>query len=102
MFIFKYFDNSKDSIKFDINEIKKLKIISPKETIESVKQYATVQIKKADFGQMAQNVKFIFLKPIELKKNINFNEIKKVTIEDIKSFQNILFKPPYSHRLIVI
>ena len=101
-FITKYFDNSNDSLKFNIDDIKKLKLISPKETIESVKQYAVTQVKKADFGQAAQNMKFVFLKPLELKSTVDFAEIKRVTIEDIKSFQNILFKAPYSYRLIIL
>ena len=101
-FITKYFDNSNDSLNFNVDEIKKLKLISPKETIESVKQYAVTQVKKADFGQVAQNVKFVFLKPLELKKTVDFAEIKRVTKEDIRSFQNILFKAPYSYKLIIL
>ncbi|MDD2486823.1 MAG: MFS transporter [Candidatus Gracilibacteria bacterium] len=102
LFITKYFDNSNDSINFKLEDIKKLKLISAKETIESVKQYTVTQVGKTDFGQVKQGVKFIFLKPLELKNSINFEEIKKTTIEDLKSFQKILFKAPYSHKLIIM
>lgn len=105
IFIFftaKYFDNSDESLNFNINEIKKFKLISPKETIESVKQYTITQVKKTDFSETAKNMKFIFLKPLGLRKTIDFKEIRKTTTEDMKSFFNILLKAPYSYRLIVI
>ncbi|EKE26988.1 MAG: hypothetical protein ACD_4C00091G0002 [uncultured bacterium (gcode 4)] len=102
VFIIKYFDNSNDSINFNINDIKKLKLISPKETIESVKQYAVTKVTRTDFSQVAQNMKFIFLKPMELKKTVDFKEIKATAIADLKSFQNILFRAPYSYKLIIV
>jgi len=103
IFISRYFDNSNEVFKPNINfaDIKKLKIISPKESVESVKQYTVTQIQKADFAWAAKNMKFIFLKPLELKKIINWTEIYNTTIKDIKSFYLILFKPPYSYKLII-
>lgn len=103
IFISRYFDNSKEVFKPNINfaEIKKLKIISPKESVESVKQYAVTQIQKTDFVWIAQNMKYIFLKPLEIKKSVNWTEIYETTIKDIKSFYLILFRPPYSYKLII-
>lgn len=103
VFIMKYFDNSKEVFKVNVNfaDIKKLKLISPKESLESVKQYATTQIQKTDFGEVAKNMKYIFLKPIEIKKSVNWWEIFKITVDDINSFFNILFKPPYSYKLLI-
>ncbi|MCK9272329.1 MFS transporter [Candidatus Gracilibacteria bacterium] len=101
-FIVIYFDNSNQTINIDINQIKKLKFISPKETIESVKQYTVTQIQKADFAKLTAGAKFIFLKPLEIKKEINWKDVYLTTKNDIKSFINILFKPPYSHKLIML
>ncbi|HBA44712.1 TPA: hypothetical protein DEG21_05355 [Patescibacteria group bacterium] len=33
---------------------------------------------------------------------MNWKDIYRTTKEDIKSFINILFKPPYSHKLIML
>lgn len=103
IFISKYFDNSKEVFKLNVNfaDIKKLKVISPKESIESVKQYAVTSIQKADFSWMAQNMKFIFLKPLEVRKFVNWTEIIDITRKDIKSFYLILFRPPYSYKLLI-
>lgn len=103
VFIIKYFDNWKEVFKINIDYslIQKLKIISPKESLESVKWYAIEQIQKTDFSQVAKNMKFIFLKPLEIKNQVNWKEIYKTTIQDIKDFFNIIAKPPYSHRLII-
>ncbi len=89
-FIVVYFDNSKISINFSINDIKKLKVISAKETIESVKQYAVSQVQKADFAEVAKGMKFIFLKPMQAKLDINWKEIYKTTVDDLKSFYEVL------------
>lgn len=102
-FISKYFDNSKDIFKLSVNfsDIKKLKVISPRESIESVKQYAVTTMQKTDFSNVAKNMKFIFLKPLEIKKFVNWTEIYETTKKDIESFYIILFKPPYSYKLII-
>lgn len=101
-FILKYFDNSNDTINIDLNTIKNLKLISPKETAESLKEYATAQIKKTDFAAIAGGMKFIFLKPLELKKTVNWGDIYKTTISELKSFKNVLAETPLSHKLLFL
>lgn len=102
VFILTYFDNSKSSLSFNINDIKRLKIISPRETIESVKQYTVSQVQKADFTKVAQGMKFIFLKPMQLYGTINWKDIVTTTQDDLKSFYEVLFMAPYNMRLIVM
>ncbi len=102
LFIIFYFDNSKDTISIDFADIKKLKLISPKNTIESVKQYVVTQVQKTDFLESAKNIKYIFLKPIQLKNEINWKEIINITKSDIKYFYNILLIKPYSYKLLVL
>gem|GEM_PF-7042024 len=46
-------------------------------------------------------MKYIFIKPMELKKFVNWKDIYNTTISDIKSFYEILFRPPYSYKLII-
>lgn len=83
-------------------DISKLKIISTKDTIESVKQYTITQIKKTDFAKIATDMKFIFLKPIQLHKTINIKEMIEITKEDMKAFIEVLFYKPLSHKLLVM
>ena len=102
VFILTYFDNSKSSLNFRMSDIKKLKIISPRETIESVKQYTVSQVQKADFTKVAQGMKFIFLKPMQLYAKINWKDIVTTTQDDLKSFYEVLFMAPYNMRLIIM
>ncbi len=102
VFVRLYFDNSKDTININFANIKNLKLISPTETIESVKQYVITQIWKTDFMQTAKDMKYIFLKPIQLKNEINWKEIINVTKTDMESFYKILLVKPYSYKLLVI
>jgi hypothetical protein len=67
-----------------------LKIISPKETIESVKQYTITQVQKADFLQIAKGMKFVFLKPMQGNLKINWKDIITTTKDDLKSFYEVL------------
>lgn len=89
-FIVLYFDNSKSSISFNIQDIKKLKIISPRETMESVKQYTITQVQKTDFLQMAKGMRFIFLKPMQSHLKINWKDILRTTQDDLRSFYEVL------------
>ncbi len=102
VFIVIYFDNSKMAINININDIRKLKIISPKETIESVKQYAISQVQKTDFMKVARGMKFIFLKPMQFHLKIDWKEIATTTKEDLKSFYEVLFIVPLNKRLMIM
>lgn len=102
VFIVLYFDNSKSTLNFSIHDIKKLKIISPRETIESVKQYTISQVQKTDFAKVATGMKFIFLKPMQLSTTINWKDIIHTTKEDIKSFYEVLAVAPLNMKLMVM
>lgn len=102
VFIIIYFDNSKIAINLSINDIKKLKIVSPKETIESVKQYAISQVQKTDFKEVAKGMKFIFLKPMQFHAEINWREIVETTKDDLKSFYEVLGTAPFNMKLITM
>lgn len=102
IFIVIYFDNSKLTINVNFADISKLKIISVKETLESVKQYTITQIKKTDFANVAAGMKFIFLKPLQLRRTVNIKEMVETVKEDIRSFADVLLNPPLSHRLLIM
>lgn len=101
-FIIVYFDNSKSAININFADIKKLRLISPQKTIESVRQYTVQQIQKVDFAQVTSGIKFIFLKPLQIKESINIKEIIEVTKKDLKAFIEVLFIPPYNYKLLLM
>ncbi|MDR2411086.1 MAG: hypothetical protein LBD88_00260 [Candidatus Peribacteria bacterium] len=69
----------------------------------SLKDYKTQLLdNKQDLIERTKNLKIIFLKPIELKNKINFKELWTAIINDLKNFAQIMFKPPYNYRLLVI
>ncbi|MDD2891621.1 MAG: hypothetical protein PHQ95_01530 [Candidatus Gracilibacteria bacterium] len=97
-----YFDNSKATLNFNINDIKKLKIISSKDTIESVKQYTISQVQKTDFSKVVQGMKFIFLKPMQFRSEINWKDIITTTKGDMSSFFEVLGKAPFNKKLMTM
>lgn len=101
LFIIKYFDNSKNELKID--DIKKLKLISKDSVLNSIKDYKiNIITNKVDLIEKTKNIKVLFLKPIEIREQINFKEIYENTIWDIKSFYKIMFISPYNYRLLII
>jgi len=90
------------TLNFSVNDIKKLKIISPGETIESVKQYTISQVQKTDFIKAAKGMKYIFLKPMQMKSDINWKEVMTTTQEDLKSFFEVLGKAPFNKKLLAM
>ncbi|MDD3793847.1 MAG: MFS transporter [Candidatus Gracilibacteria bacterium] len=101
LFIIKYFDNSKNELKID--DIKKLKLISKDSVLNSIKDYKiNIITNKVDLIEKTKNIKVLFLKPIEIREQINFKEIYENTIGDIKSFYKIMFISPYNYRLLII
>jgi hypothetical protein len=100
-FIFRYFDSSEHQ--FDLNELKKIKLLTKDNVLNSLKDYkAQLFDNKQDLIEKTKNLKIIFLKPIELKNKIDFKELLKTVINDMKNFIQIMFKSPYNYRLLVI
>ncbi|MDD4151370.1 MAG: MFS transporter [Candidatus Gracilibacteria bacterium] len=99
-FIIKYFDNSIDHIKF--SDIQKLKYITKENVLASIKDYTTKVLNKEELLEKAKGAKILFLKPMELKNKIDFNEIYLTTKDDIKNFFEIIFQAPYNYRLLIM
>lgn len=101
LFIIKYFDNW--TSEFNFWDIRNIKLITKENIISTINDYKTIILtSKDDFLEKTKNIKVLFLKPIELRKSINFKEIYNITIEDLKSFFDILMTPPYNYRLLII
>jgi hypothetical protein len=101
LFISRYFDSSEHQL--DLNELKKIKLLTKDNVFNSLKDYKTQLLdNKQDLVERTKNLKIIFLKPIELKNKINFKELWRTIINDLKNFIQIMFRPPYNYRLLVI
>ena len=99
-FIKRYFDNSSTEITTDF---KKIKLLTKENVVKWLNDYKTqILDNKTDLREKTQDLKVIFLKPLELKDKIDIKEIIQWTINDLKSFAKIMFRPPYNYRLIVI
>jgi hypothetical protein len=106
-FIVKYFDSSQHHIEF--RDIQKLKYITKESVINSINEYkenlteyTTKMLNKDEIMQKAKDAKVLFLKPIEMKNSVNWTEIYETAKLDIRSFFEILFKPPYNYRLLIM
>lgn len=92
IFILKYFDNGEETIWID--NLKKLKIDSFK--LDLWKQWTKISqvISTKNLMELTKTTQVLFLKPLEIKKNINFKEIYDFTVLNFKRFIKIIFLMP--------
>ena len=79
---------------FDISDIKKLNIVSIYWDVDNTKKYIVQNIKEFELKEAMNKVKIIFLKPIDIKKHININEIMQSSKESFRSFKKVIFWKP--------
>lgn len=92
LFIKKYFDNHKETIEFW--KVKNLKLDVLKEDLLKKKQELISKVNPETVVNLSREAKVILLKPVEIKKSINFKEVYDISIEWFKIFFNIVFKIP--------
>ncbi len=106
-FTSRYFDSSSHEVSQDIKQIKLLTKDNITRWLHNYKtQIITtfdhgVDIKDIDLKQQAENLKAVFLKPLEFKNKLNVKEIMEGTRNDIKSFVKIMLLPPYNYKLLL-
>lgn len=106
-FIIRYFDSSENYIEF--RDIQKLKYITKESVINSlndykdnITEYSIKMLNKDEILQKAKEVRVLFLKPIEIKNSVDWDDVYITAKKDIHNFFEILFKPPYNYRLLVM
>lgn len=92
IFVWKYFDNWKESI--SVENLKKAKLDSFKLDIWKSWKKITKSISTKNLMNLAKDTKLIFLKPLEMKNSINFDEIINITRVNFERFIKIIFKAP--------
>lgn len=93
-----FFNNWSSTL--NISEIKDIKFTLEKWKINTIKEFAVEKIKKTDLAKVAQSSKIIFLKPIQLKNQINLSEIIETTKNEFSHTITILFSNPWNIALI--
>lgn len=91
-FIFKYFDNTVETIEFD--KIKKLKLDIIKANLLKKKDQLISNITPKAIIDLSKQTKIILLKPIEIKKSINFKDVYDISISWFQTFIKIIFWVP--------
>ena len=81
-YLAKYFDSGTDTLTFD--KIQDLKLVMQRDNMEKAREYAITQIQKTDFRKVAKGTKYVFLKPMELRK-FDWKELIDTTKEEIHS-----------------
>lgn len=92
VFILKYFDNKDKTLEFW--EIKKIKLDVLKNDLLSKKDEIIWQINTKKLIELSRTSKIILLKPIEIKKQINFKDVYTSSINSFNIFYTILTKIP--------
>ncbi len=100
-FIHKFFDNDKNYIWVkDFKEIKNIKLDVVKWALQEKKENIVKSINVETLKEFSKNSKIIFLKPIEIKKQINIREIINFSKTEIIWFKNIIFSKPFNLLII--
>lgn len=91
-FIIKYFDNKIETIDFE--KIKTIKLDVLKTDLLNKKEEFIGKINTKNLIELSRQSKVILLKPVEIKKSINFKEIYNSSVEWFQTFYKILFQIP--------
>lgn len=92
--IVKFFDNSVETITFD--DIKKLRIDTVKSDLLQKKDQMIQNISLETLKTVAKTSKVIFLKPIQLKREIDFKDVVVTSKQNFEVFLKIIFSKPFN------
>lgn len=88
IFISNYFDNAKARIK--LSEITELRITKPDIDVKQTKQYIQKKISTADFEQIKSQASYILMKPREVHRKLDYQEMKANTKEAYGSLMSLV------------
>lgn len=94
IFIFRFFDNKDKTIEFE--KIKTIKLDVLKNDFLNKKEELIRKINTKNLIELSRQSKVILLKPLELKKKIDFQEIYHFSLSSFKNFHKIIFWIPRS------
>lgn len=102
-FVVRYFDNATSTV--SLKEIYKLKVIATRGAQDAkafvedpkskLKEYAVASVQMADFQKIAANLKVVLLKPLELRKKVDFGEVASVSRREFKGLWDTLLNPKF-------
>lgn len=98
IFISKYFDNK--DITIDFSWLKSLKLDVLKTDILRKKDEVISKISTRSVIEISKQAKVILLKPIEVKRSINFQEVYETSVSWFQAFWRIIFSLPRNFLLL--
>lgn len=98
LMILKIFDKNYTTLNF--SKIKDLNITNIKWWVDKSKTYMIESVKKVDIKTILKTTKYVFLVPMEIKKEIDTEEIIKNTIDTFKSVFRVILGEPKSMVII--
>lgn len=100
LFLLKFFDNTHETI--DLHSLRSIKLDSFKVDLWKQKNTISQTISTKNLKQITEKTKVIFLKPVELKKSIDFSELFTTTAKTFKWFFKMITWKPRSITLMWI
>jgi len=91
-FIWKYFDNASSTI--EMGSVKKIKLDVVKNNLLSKKDDIVAQLNTKNFIELSKKTKLILLKPVEIKKSIDFKDVFSTSAENFTTFGRLIFATP--------
>ena len=102
-FVVKYFDNGDSTV--SAKEIYKLKVVAARGAADAkafvedpagkLKGYAVASVQTADFQKIAAGLKMVLLKPMELRKTVDFNEVAAVSKKEFQGLWDTVLNPKF-------
>lgn len=92
IFIIKYFDNVDDTI--TLNDLKSIKLDISSSGLYKKKDELIKKINTKSLIELSKQTKIIILKPIEIRKNIDFKDVFDTVINNTIRFKTIIFWLP--------
>lgn len=103
VFVVRYFDNATATI--NLKEIYKLKVVAArgaantqaftKDPAGTMKEYAVATVQTVDFQKLATTLKVILLKPLEIRKKVDFGEVAQVSRKEFRGLWDTLLNPKF-------
>lgn len=98
LFILTFFDNNDRTV--NVSDVKNIKLDVIKSNITQKSNDIIQNISTKNFITLAKTTKVVLLKPVEIKKSINFWEVYNTSVEEFKRFLKVILWIPINKIII--
>ena len=93
------FDNS--DIHIDLSQVQHLSLDTIKTQATEKKEVLLARFHKAEFSEITQGIKYVFLRPIKSIEHIDISNILDATIQWFKSFYKVMLSTPRDYIIFI-